>query len=169
MIEKPLLIKNNKYYDKRGFFQEIVLSKKIKIPIVFTALAESKKNVIRGLHFQRKNKQTKIIYVVNGKILDVAVNLRKKSKNFGKVYKFFLQKGDILAIPNFFAHGYECLSKNCSILYHLDNYRDVKNEDGIKFDDKDLKIRWITKKPILSKRDKLSACFNDFKKKIKTL
>ena len=121
------------------------------------------------MHFQRKNKQTKIIYVVDGKILDVAVNLRKKSKNFGKVYKFFLEKGDILVIPNFFAHGYECISKNCSILYHLDNYRDVKNEDGIKFDDKDLKIRWITKKPILSKRDKLSASFNDFKKKIKTL
>tara|TARA_B100001063_G_scaffold242924_1_gene272545 strand:+ start:29 stop:538 length:510 start_codon:yes stop_codon:yes gene_type:complete len=169
MIKKPFLIKNHKYHDKRGFFQEIVLSKRIKTPMVFTALAESKKNVIRGLHFQRKNKQTKIIYVVDGKILDVAVNLRKKSKNFGKVYKFFLQKGDILVIPNFFAHGYECLSKKCTILYHLDNYRDVKNEDGIKFDDEDLKIKWITKKPILSKRDKLSNSLNIFKKNVKTL
>ena len=72
-------------------------------------------------------------------------------------------------IPNFFAHGYECLSKKCSILYHLDNYRDIKNEDGIRFDDEDLKIKWITKKPILSKRDRLSNSFSVFKKRIKTL
>ena len=125
--------------------------------------------MIRRLHFQRSNKQTKIIHVIDGKILDIAVNLRKKSKNFGKVYKFILKKGDILFVPNFFAHGYECLSNKCTILYHLDNYRDVKNEDGIIFNDKKLKIKWITKRPILSKRDKLSNSFETFKKKIKTL
>ena len=169
MTNKPFVLKQKIYFDKRGFFQESVLKKRLKIPIIFTAIAESKKNVIRGLHFQRFNKQTKIIHVIDGKILDVAVNLRKKSKNFGKVYKFYLQKGDILVIPNFFAHGYECLSKKCSILYHLDNYRDIKNEDGIRFDDEDLKIKWITKKPILSKRDRLSNSFSVFKKRIKTL
>lgn len=169
MINKPFIIKQKKYFDKRGFFQESVLKKRFKTPIIFTALAESKKNVIRGLHFQRSNKQTKIIHVIDGKILDIAVNLRKKSKNFGKVYKFILKKGDILFVPNFFAHGYECLSNKCTILYHLDNYRDVKNEDGIIFNDKKLKIKWITKRPILSKRDKLSNSFETFKKKIKTL
>lgn len=169
MINKPFIIKQKKYFDKRGFFQESVLKKQFKTPIIFTALAESKKNVIRGLHFQRLNKQTKIIHVIDGKILDIAVNLRKKSKNFGKVYKFILKKGDILFVPNFFAHGYECLSNKCTILYHLDNYRDAKNEDGIIFNDKKLKIRWITKRPILSKRDKLSNSFETFKKKIKTL
>ena len=169
MINKPFIIKQKKYFDKRGFFQESVLKKRFKTPIIFTALAESKKNVIRGLHFQRSNKQTKIIHVIDGKILDIAVNLRKKSKNFGKVYKFILKKGDILFVPNFFAHGYECLSNKCTILYHLDNYRDAKNEDGIIFNDKKLKIRWITKRPILSKRDKLSNSFETFKKKIKTL
>lgn len=169
MIKKPFLIKNKKYFDSRGYFQEIVLSKKIKIPIVFTAFAESKKNVIRGLHFQRKNKQTKIIHVIEGKILDVVVNLKKNSKYFGKVYKYILRKGDTLVIPNFFAHGYECLSKKCSILYHLDNYRNLSNEDGINLNDENLKIKWFTKKPIISKRDRFSGTLKDFIKKVGSL
>ncbi len=78
MIKKLIKIKNKQFFDKRGLFQESVIKKKFKIPIIFTAIAESKKNVIRGLHFQRKNKQTKIIHVIEGKILDVVVNLKKK-------------------------------------------------------------------------------------------
>lgn len=169
MLNKPTLFKSKMFLDKRGFFQEIFLKKKLKSNLIFTAIAQSKKNVIRGLHFQKKNKQTKIIYVIDGKILDVVVNLRKKSKNFGKTYKFFLSKGDILFVPNFYAHGYECLTKSCQILYHLDNYRDAKNEDGINFKDKKLKIRWSTKKPIISKRDSLSGSFVDFIKNVGTL
>ena len=169
MIDKPFIIKQEKFFDKRGFFQEIVLKKKVKIPILFTAVVESKKNVIRGLHFQKRNKQTKIIHVIDGKILDVVVNLKKKSKKYGKVYRFILNKGDILFVPNFFAHGYECLSKKCIVLYHLDNYRDAKNEDGIKFNDKKLKIKWFTNKPLISKRDQKSNSFEYFEKNIKTL
>lgn len=169
MISKPYLIKQKIFFDKRGYFQESVLKKKVKLSTLFTAIAKSKKNVIRGLHFQKKKKQTKIIHVIEGKILDVVINLKKRSKNFGKIYKFKLKKGDILFVPNFFAHGYECLSKKSIILYHLDNYRDVKNEDGIRFDDKQLNIKWVTKTPILSKRDKNSNSFEYFIKKIKTL
>ena len=80
-----------------------------------------------------------------------------------------LNEGDILVVPNNYAHGYECLSKNCTVLYHLDNYRDKKGENGISFKDKDLNIKWVTKKPIVSKRDRLSNSFAYFKKKIKSL
>ena len=69
----------------------------------------------------------------------------------------------------FFAHGYECLSKKCIVLYHLDNYRDAKNEDGIKFNDKKLKIKWFTKKPLISIGTRKSNSFEYFEKKIKTL
>ena len=117
------------------------------------------------MHFQLENKQTKIISVLSGKILDVAVNLKKKSKDFGKVYYFILNEGDAVYIPNYYAHGYECLSKNSTILYHLDNYRDPKNEHGIQYDDQTLKIKWKTNKPILSKRDKNHETFLDFKNK----
>ena len=101
--------------------------------------------------------------------MDVVINLKKNSKNFGKVFKFILNEGDILFIPKFYAHGYECLSKKCTILYHLEKYRDVKNESGISFKDDKISNIWFTKKPILSKRDKSLITFNDFKKKHKSL
>ena len=168
-ITIPFLISNKRFFDKRGFFQELYLKKKFNTSANFTAIAFSKKNVIRGMHFQLKNKQTKIITVLSGKILDVTVNLKKNSKNFGKKYYFLMKEGQSIYIPNFFAHGYECLSKNATILYHLDNYRDVKHEAGLPFNDKELKIKWKTKKPILSFRDKNHFSFQEFKEKVKTL
>ena len=168
-IHKPYVFKKTRYLDNRGYFQEIFLEKELKKKIKFTATAYSKKNVIRGLHFQLKKKQTKIITVMSGKILDVAVNLKKGSRNFGKIYYFLLNEGDSVYIPNYFAHGYECLSKSASILYHLDNYRDAQNESGIPYDDKKLKIKWKTKKPILSLRDKNHFSFLEFKKRYRGL
>ena len=165
----PVKIYQKKYFDKRGYFQEIFLKKYFNLNIKFTAIAKSKKNVIRGLHFQKKNQQYKFLYCIEGKILDVVINLKKKSKNFGKVSKFILNEGDILYIPKHYAHGYECLTKKCKILYHLGKYRDANNESGIKFDDKKIKSKWITKKPILSQRDTSLMYFKEFEKKIKTL
>ena len=163
MIKKPFVIRQKKFFDKRGFFQEIYKKKTFKTSLLFTAVAYSKKNVIRGLHFQTINKQTKIIHLINGKILDVAVNLRRKSKDFGKVYKFNLSAGDIILIPNFYAHGYECLSSNSTIIYHTDKYRNKKSESGIKFNDKSLDIKWKTKKPNISVRDKKMMSLIEFK------
>ena len=80
-----------------------------------------------------------------------------------------MKEGQSVYIPKHFAHGYECLSKSATILYHLDNYRDAKNEAGLPYNDKDLRIKWKTKKPILSKRDKNHMSFEYFKRKIKTL
>ena len=165
----PKKIYQKQYFDKRGYFQEIFLKRKFNLNIKFTAIAKSKKNVIRGLHFQKKNQQSKFLYCIEGKILDVVINLKKKSKNFGKVSKFILNEGDILYIPKHYAHGYECLTKRCKILYHLEKYRDSNNESGIKFDDKKIKSKWITRKPILSKRDNSLMYFKEFEKKIKTL
>ena len=165
----PIKIKNNKFKDRRGYFQEIYLKKKLNLKIKFTAIAHSKKNVIRGLHFQLKNKQSKLIYVSNGKILDVAVNLKKNSKNFGKIFKYVLREGDILFIPSFYAHGYECLSKRSTVFYHLEKYRDTKSESGIPFNDKNLNIKWFTKNPIISKRDKSHISFEEFARKYKGL
>ena len=101
--------------------------------------------------------------------MDVVVNLKKTSKNYGKVFKFILREGEALFIPSFYAHGYECLTESCSVLYHLEKYRNPKYESGIKFNDKKLKIRWKTTKPILSKRDKSHSGFLEFKKFQKTL
>ena len=168
-IEYPIKIKLKIYLDKRGFFQEIFLEKSFNLKLKFTAIAKSKKNVIRGLHFQLKDKQTKFIYVIDGKILDTVVNLKKNSTSFGKVSKFILSEGEALFIPSHYAHGYECLSNKCSVLYHLEKYRNAKYESGIKFNDNGLKIKWMTKRPILSKRDKSHQSFEEFRKIQKTL
>ena len=103
--KKPLKITTKRFLDNRGFFQEIFLKKNFGLNVNFTAIAKSKRNVIRGLHFQLKNKQTKFIYVSSGKILDVVVNLKSNSKDFGKVSRFILNEGDILFIPDFYGHG----------------------------------------------------------------
>ena len=79
------------------------------------------------------------------------------------------KEGDMLFIPKFYAHGYECLTKKCIVLYHLEKYRDPKNESGVPFDDKKLKIKWKTKNPIISKRDMSHNSFEMFKKTIKGL
>ena len=168
-IKKPFLLLSKRFYDNRGFFQELYLKKNFNTNANFTAIAHSKKNVIRGMHFQLKNKQTKVITVLFGKILDISVNLKKDSKNFGKKYYFLMKEGQSVYIPKHFAHGYECLSKNATILYHLDNYRDANNESGLPYNDKELRIKWKTKKPILSARDKNHMSFEYFKRKIKTL
>ena len=173
---KEIQIKSKKQIIK-VFFKNNILFRALKLVFnpnklilkVKNINKKSKKNVVRGLHFQLKNKQTKLLHVTNGKILDFALNLKKSSKNFGKLYRFILNEGEILFIPDHYAHGYECLSKNCTVLYHLEKYRDAKNESGIKFNDKKLKIRWLTKKPILSLRDQNHISFDEFKKKYKTL
>lgn len=168
-INRPIKIIQKKFFDQRGYFQEIFLNKKFNLNIKFTAIAKSKKNVIRGLHFQIKNQQTKLLHVSEGKIIDVVINLKKNSKNFGKVSKFLLNEGDMLFIPKHFGHGYECLSNKCTVLYHLETYRHAKYESGIIYNDKKIKSKWNTKRPILSKRDKSLISFKEFKIKYKTL
>ena len=165
MIKKPILIKKKKHVDKRGYFQEIYLYKEFGINILFTAKAYSKKNVIRGLHFQTKDKQTKFIHVVKGKILDVVVDLRKKSPTYGKHFAIQIsQNSDFsLYIPENFAHGFLCLSKVCGVFYKCTNYRHKESETTIKWDDPQLKINWKIKKPLLSDKDKNGLNFTDFK------
>jgi len=163
------IIKTKMFYDSRGFFKEVFRNNLIKKNFKFDVMSSSKKNVIRGLHFQIKDKQTKFIYVIDGKILDVVINLKKKSPDFGKVKKFILKEGEALFIPSHYAHGYECLSNKCSVLYHLEKYRNAKWESGIKYNDNKFKIKWKTKKPILSQRDKSHSSFVEFLKFQKTL
>ena len=127
----PVLIKTNIYKDSRGFFKELWLKKKIKFNCKFTAISSSKKNVIRGLHYQSKKKQAKILSVLKGNAIDVCVDIDKKSKNFGKVYKFKLKPGLLLYVPKNFAHGIGFFGKENILLYHLSEYRYQRYERGI--------------------------------------
>ena len=164
------VINSEKFPDRRGEFRELFQKKILQEQneFKFTCYSKSKKNVLRGLHLQKPNGQGKYITVIKGKILDVAVDLRKKSKTYKKHFKIILSAKNCksLYIPDGFAHGFSCLDKENLIVYHLDNYRSKKNEIGIKWNDKTLKINWGIKKPFLSKNDSnKNISFLDFEKK----
>ena len=163
-IKDLILLKTNIYKDSRGFFKEVEKNKILKKKFVFDCFSFSKKNTLRGLHFQTRKSQAKIITVVQGKILDVVVDLRKKSKSFGKSFSIQISQNSnfSLFIPENFAHGFLCLSKNCAVYYKCTNYRDKKSETTIKWNDAFLNIRWPIKKPILSKKDKMGISFSEF-------
>jgi len=164
-----VLFQNNSFKDKRGYFKEILLEKNFKKKFPFTVMSFSKKNVIRGLHVQFKKPQGKFVTVIKGKIFDVALDLRKNSKTFGKVFKCILSEtnGKSIFIPPGFAHGFCSLDKENYVIYSCTRYRDSVSEVAIKYNDKKLKINWPIKKPIISKKDKNAKSFEDFKKKLK--
>lgn len=154
---KDLIFVNNKAFkDKRGYFKELLKEKDLKKKFPFLVMSFSKKNVIRGLHLQTKNSQGKFITVIKGKIFDVAVDLRKNSKTFGKYISITLSFDDQFSfyIPEGFAHGFLCLTKNCTVNYKCSNFRNQKTEKTLSWNDKKLNIRWPIKKPILSVKDK---------------
>jgi dTDP-4-dehydrorhamnose 3,5-epimerase len=163
-IKDLLIIKTDIYKDNRGFFKEIEKFKILKKKFIFDCLSFSRKNTIRGLHLQKKNPQAKIITVAQGKILDVVVDLRKKSRTYGKHFSIEISHNSnfSLFIPEGFAHGFMCLSKTCVVYYKCTNYRDQKSEVTIKWNDKNLKIKWPTKKPILSEKDRLGIGLSEY-------
>ena len=130
-----------------------------------TACRTQKKNVLRGLHFQKKKTQAKLLTVMQGKIFDVCVDLRKESKTYGKYFSIELsQKSEhSILIPAGFAHGFLCLSKECVVYYKCSNYRDQNSETTLLWNDPALRINWPNKKPILSNKDRNGILFDDLK------
>ena len=165
---KNLKVFNKKIYkDKRGYFKEILIEKNINKKFPFTVMSFPKKNVIRGLHIQLKDTQGKYISVLKGKIFDVALDLRPKSKTFGKIFSCVLSEKNSrsIYIPTGFAHGFCTLDKENYVIYSCTKYRNAKSEVAIKYNDKMLKINWPSKKPVVSKKDKNAMTFFEFKKK----
>ena len=163
-----IIYKTKNFNDYRGFFRELYSEKHFKKKFIFEYLSLSKKNVIRGLHLQLKNPQGKLITVMHGKIFDIALDCRKNSKTFGKFYKIILSANTnkSLYIPEGFAHGFCSLTKDSILHYKCTKYRDKNSEYTIRWNDKDLKIKWPTNNPILSKKDRNGNYFHEFKNKI---
>ena len=161
-----VIISNTSFKDKRGYFKELLKEKKLKKRFPFLVMSFSRKNVIRGLHLQKKNSQGKFISVIKGKIFDVVVDLRKNSKTYGKYLSTILSEKNSksIFIPPGFAHGFCALSKENYVVYSCTKYRDKKSEIGINFNDKELKIKWPIKKPIISNKDKNNLSLEEFKK-----
>ena len=160
---KDLIIFNSKsHIDKRGYFRELVLEKIVKSKLKFYVVSKSKKNVIRGLHFQKKNPQGKFLSVLKGKIFDVALDLRKNSKTFGKYYSTYIDEKNSKSvyIPPGFAHGFQTLDKENYVVYSCTKYRNKNSEISINPLDKDLKIKWPKKIKIISDKDKFAPSYS---------
>ncbi len=163
-IKDLLVIKQKNNIDKRGSLRETFNKKLLDKKFVFEYCTTSKKNVLRGFHFQVKFQQAKYVSVLKGKILDVVVDLRRKSRTFGKSFKIILSQDNStsLYIPRGFAHAYYSYSSENIIYYKLDNFYKPKYESGIIYNDSRLKIRWPNRAKIVSLKDKKLKSFKDF-------
>ena len=159
-----LIFKSKNFSDERGFFRELSIEKIIKKRLLFTVISKSKKNVLRGFHMQTKNKQGKYLSVVKGKILDVVIDCRKNSKTFVKKFKIVLSQKNAksIYIPPNFLHAFLTLETENIVVYGCTKYRNKNSEIGVMWNDKDLKINWPIKNPIISNKDKKNISFKDF-------
>jgi dTDP-4-dehydrorhamnose 3,5-epimerase len=165
-LEGLVKIKRTKYFDNRGYLTEVLNSNLFfnnKYKFKNSIISKSKKNVLRGFHYQKKKFICQIVTCVKGSVLDVVVDIRKESKTFGKYesailseknnLSFFMEKG--------FAHAYLTLEDDTIVLYNTsENY--IKNLDsGFIWNDDFINFNWKIKNPILSIRDKSSKSFSE--------
>lgn len=161
-IPEIILITPKIFKDNRGFFLESWQKKEFSDAGINTEFVQdnhsgSKKNVLRGLHYQIEHPQGKLIRAIVGEIFDVAVDIRKSSPTFGKWVGTILssENSNILWIPRGFAHGFFALSDYAEIIYKADDYYMPQYERTILWNDAEIGINWplINEPPILSNKD----------------
>lgn len=174
-IETPIkgvyVIEVKKYGDNRGYFMETYQKENFdKAGLVFNFIqdnqSKSKKGVLRGLHYQKKFPQTKLVRVIEGEVYDVAVDLRKDSPTFGKYFGVVLsaEKGNQFLIPKGFAHGFYVLSETATFVYKVDEFYHPEDEGGFMWNDPEVGVKWpLDGEPLLSDKDKVQLSFEDSK------
>ena len=161
------------FEDARGYFFESYSKKLFFENNIFDEFVQdneslSQKGVLRGLHFQNPpHAQAKLVRVIRGAVLDVAVDIRIKSPTYGKYFSVVLSSENktMFYIPEGFAHGFVVLEDNTVFSYKCSRTYNKKSEEGILWNDVDLNIEWGIKNPILSEKDKNAQKFKDFKSK----
>ncbi|MDT8308302.1 MAG: dTDP-4-dehydrorhamnose 3,5-epimerase [Bacteroidales bacterium] len=168
-----LIIAPDIYFDDRGYFFESYNEEKLALagfPFRFVQDNEScsKKGVIRALHFQHPPyEQGKLVRVVSGNIIDVAVDIRKGSPWYGKYQKVFLsaENKKQFWVPSGFAHGFAAMDENTIVSYKCTSHYHKASEDSIIWSDPDLNIDWGVKTPVVSDRDAEAQRFSTFESK----
>ena len=155
------LIKPQRFSDQRGFFSEIFhkqryIEKGINCEFVQDNHSFSQRGTLRGMHFQRTPGQAKLIWVVQGVIFDVVVDICPTRSTFGKWLGVYLdaEKGDQLFIPTGYAHGFCVISETAHVCYKVDNFFDPLEEKGFRYDNPDIGIKWPLSSFILSEKDR---------------
>lgn len=173
-IDGVLLVKPKIFGDARGYFVETWQKERyedcgIALPFVQDNHSESSKGILRGLHFQKKHPQGKLVMVSYGEVFDVAVDIRENSPTFGKWYGAILnqENQNQLWIPPGLAHGFVVLSDFAHFHYKCTDYYHPNDEGSIRWNDPDLGIDWpIDFEPVLSDKDSKAPWFKDFRKEL---
>ena len=159
-LDGMLILEPQIFEDERGYFMETHHSQRfqsadIDCTFVQDNLSFSKKNVLRGLHFQKTKPQAKLIQAVSGGIFDVGVDLRKGSPTFGKWFGVVLSEENKrqFFVPEGFAHGFCVLSQSAHVAYKCSDFYDPQDEGGLHWSDPDIAIDWPLKDPIISAKD----------------
>jgi len=167
-IPEVLIIESKVFSDDRGFFYEAMHEEKfqamgIKQRFVQTNISRSKKNVLRGLHYQKQHTQGKLISVIKGSVFDVAVDVRHDSPTFKQWVGTVLddQKHQQLYIPPGFAHGFCVLSDEADFIYECTDFYDANSEITIIWNDADIHVDWPIQSPILSPKDQKGLRLKD--------
>ncbi len=171
LIFEPILFEDSRGYFFESFNEDVFKDAGIGLRFVQDNQSQSSYGVIRGLHYQLNPfSQAKLVRVLSGSILDVAVDIRQGSSTFGKSFSMELsaENKKQLFIPTGFAHGFSVLSEKAEVLYKCDRFYDKESEGGIRFDDPALQIDWMISadKAIISEKDLnlplFSYCKNNF-------
>lgn len=170
-IEGLYVIKPDVFGDKRGFFTELFNQKGFDniglghLKFVQDNLSYSSQGIIRGLHFQAPpHAQGKLVTVLQGRVLDVAVDIRKGSPTYGEHFAIELDAEDITLfyIPPGFAHGFQVLSETALFSYKCTNFYNKASEGGLLWNDPDLGIKWAEISPLVSDKDQILPGLKDF-------
>src|ERR1051326_7855245 len=169
-IKGLFIIQPKVFEDARGYFFEsynkaVFQKEGIHDEFLQDNQSLSQKGVLRGLHFQNPpHAQAKLVRVIKGSVLDVAVDIRKNSSTYGKhVAEVLSEKNKtMMFIPEGFAHGFLVLEDNTVFSYKCSRVYNKASEDGILWNDADLKIEWVIKNPVLSEKDRIAKRFKEF-------
>lgn len=159
-LKGVMLVEVDVFPDPRGYFLEICHAKKyaasgVPGPFVQSNFSKSVRGTLRGLHYQIKHAQGKLVSVVEGRVFDVAVDIRKGSPTFGQWYgvELSVENRRQLYIPIGFAHGFCVLSETAGMIYNCTDFYSPQDERGIIWNDPDLGIAWPVSHPLLSAKD----------------
>lgn len=163
-----VIVEPDVYGDHRGYFMETYQRRRyegygIKNDFVQDNMSFSMKGTLRGLHFQLKKPQSKLVQVIQGEVYDVAVDVRRGSPDFGKWVGVFLSDDNKrqLFIPEGFAHGFCVVSDSARFIYKCSDFYDPSDEMGVLWNDPDLNIKWPLNNPLLSNKDKAFRVLNE--------
>ena len=170
-IEGVYIIEPKVFGDNRGYFFESYNEKEFKqngldYTFVQDNQSKSKKGVLRGLHFQKTYPQAKLVRVLEGEVFDVAVDLRKDSKTYGKWVGVILSSENKrqFMIPRGFAHGFVVLSESATFTYKCDEFYHPEDEGGLMWNDEDINIEWPYEGEVLiSEKDKNNPSLKESK------